>query len=160
LQKGRGLLVRQVKVDSPADQLGLKRYDILLSCNGQAIVDADQLTTLFRAQKADRNVPLVLIRAGKQMTLEINSSHIKNIADLEDPRGSVKTGRPPEVTVKATTLGNGKMEVTFEFYPGGKLKQVTCTGTLDEIASQVNNLPMPVQDFAKVALNRLRTRKR
>jgi hypothetical protein len=96
------------------------------------------------------------------MTLEMKLNPAeKNLARTQarDNRGTAKKGRPPEITVKATAIGNGKMEITFEYYPEGKCKQVTYTGTLDEIEAQARNLPLPVQDFARVALNRLRNRR-
>jgi hypothetical protein len=162
LQKGTGLLIRQVQVDSPGDQIGLKRHDILLSCNGKPVTSIDQLASLVRNPRANHKGLFVLLRGGKEMTLDVNLARIKVVA-LEsaspDNRGKLKKGRPAEVTVKATTIGNGQLEITFEYYPDGKCKQVTYTGTLDEIEGHVKNLPGPVQDYARVALSRLRTRK-
>jgi membrane-associated protease RseP (regulator of RpoE activity) len=162
LQNG-GILVRQIEADSAAAQAGLRQYDILLSCNGRQIKDAEQFAGLIRTAKADRKVELLLIRGGKEMTLDVDlrkALEQLNSKTAKDPRGTVKNGRPPEVTVQATALNDsGKMEITFEYYPHGKSKRVTYTGTLDEVENQVKNLPKDIQDFARVALNRLRNRK-
>jgi membrane-associated protease RseP (regulator of RpoE activity) len=162
LQKGTGLLVDRVQADSAAAQLGLKRFDILLSYNGRSIKDADQLAGLVRAGKGDPRAALVLIRGGKEMTLNVDLARtLEAVANktYRDSRGTVKTGRPPEITVTATAMGGGKMEVTFEYFQGGKSRKTTYTGNLDEIEKQVKNLPMPAQDFARVAVKRLRNQR-
>jgi membrane-associated protease RseP (regulator of RpoE activity) len=164
LPRGLGVLVEQVRADSPAEQAGLKRHDILLGYNGKDIKDADQFSRLVQGEKPDRKVPLVLIRGGKEMTLDVSLAALGKAADPEPVRyfqEAAKNGRPPAVNCEATVIGGGKMKVTFEYYPEGKSKlvQVTYSGSLKEIEAQVKNLPMPVQDLALVALKRLRDRK-
>jgi membrane-associated protease RseP (regulator of RpoE activity) len=162
LQKGTGLLVDRVQADSAAAQLGLKRFDILLSYKGQAIKGADQLAGLVQAARGDPRAALVLIRGGKEMTLKVDLARtLEPVTNqtYRDSRGNVKNGGPPEVTVTATAIGGGKMEVTFEYLQGGKSRKTTYTGNLDEIEKQVKNLPMPAQDFARVAVKRLRNQR-
>ncbi len=162
LPRNAGLVVERVKADSPAHQAGLRTHDILISYNGTAITTRAQLAGLVRAGKDDSKAPLLLLRAGKEVTLDVSLTQACKLADrAPNPRGSAKKGRPPAINCEATTLANGRLEVTFEFYPEGKtkLQRVKYAGSLDEIARQVSNLPPPVQDLAKVALDRLRSRK-
>jgi hypothetical protein len=164
LQRGLGILVDQVKLSSPADKAGLKRYDLIVAYNGTCVKSTEELACLIRADKPERTAALMLIRNGKSVILDVNLVTACKLADAEatkNPRGAAKVGRPPAINVLATPVGSGKMEVTFAFVPEGKTKEqrVTYTGSLDQIEAQVQALPVPVQDFAKVALSRLRTRK-
>jgi hypothetical protein len=166
LPRGQGVLVEQVQPNSPASHAGLKLYDIVLSVSGKDIKDSDQFANLLRMDKpvkVDRSVQLVVLRAGKEMTLEVGQAALRRIVDPETSgyfRGNVKNGRPPAVSCKATAIGNNKIEVTFEYYPDGKgkLQKQTYSGSLEQIETKVNNLPKPVQDLARVALKRLRAR--
>jgi hypothetical protein len=164
LTRGAGLVVETIKADSPAEQAGLKRHDILLSYNGKDIKDGEQFANLLRSDRAERKAALVLLRGGKELTLDVGLAQLARVADnktTRNGRGSAKKGQPPAVSCEATPIGGGKMEVTFEYYPEGKgkLLRVKYSGSLEEIAVQVRQLPMPVQDLARVALDRLRARK-
>jgi hypothetical protein len=163
LRRGSGILVERITLSSPADKAGLKRHDLILSYNGSAVKDTEQLATLIRADKPENKAALVVIRGGKEVTLEVSLVEACRAADtlaVKNPRGTAKYGRPPAVNVICNAVGAGKMEVTFAFIPEGKTKErrVTYTGSLDQIEEQVHALPPPVQDLAKVAINRLRSR--
>jgi membrane-associated protease RseP (regulator of RpoE activity) len=167
LPKGQGLLVKQVTPESPAAQAGLKIHDIVLTIGGKDIKDGDHFATLIRKHKptkAERKVPVVLLRGGKEVTLEVGLTVLHQMVETDpgtNSRGYAKTGKPPTVSCKATALGGERLQVTFEYYPvgNGKLKRNTFSGSLDEIEAKVQDLPMPVQDLARVALKRLRAQK-
>jgi serine protease Do len=161
LSRGVGIVVEQVKSKSPAAQAGLKRSDILLSYDGKDLKDTAQFARLVRSGKAEHKAPLVLLRGGEKVTLDVALAQAYKLADPEY-RAASKTGKPPSVTVKATMLGGGKMKVTLEYTPDGtnKTKTVDYEGSLDDIETQVKkNLPASVQELAQVALDRLRARK-
>lgn len=164
LPPGMGVLVDQVIPESVAQQAGLRRFDILLSWDGKQVKDRKHLLRLVQANLAGRQAPLVVVRAGKEMTLHINLAELAKRWPNEkrgNSRGAAKNGRPPALSVKATPVGYGKLAVTFEYYAEGtgKLKQNKCCGSFSEIEAEVRKLPMPVQDLARVALERLRNRK-
>jgi membrane-associated protease RseP (regulator of RpoE activity) len=165
LPPGVGVLVAQVLPDSPAQLAGLKRFDIVLSCDGKQVKDGAQLLQLVRSSRASRKAPLRVIRAGKEMTLLANLVVLQKLseqANYRRLRGSAKLGRPPALNMTATPLGKDELCVTFEYYPegNGKLKRNTYRGSLATIEAEVRKLPMPVQDLARVALDRLRNRKK
>jgi hypothetical protein len=167
LPKGHGLLVKQITPDSPAEQAGLKVHDILLTCSGKDIKDSDHFATLIRKSKptkAERKIPVVLLRGGKEVTLEVGLTVLHQMLEADptsNTRAYAKTGKLPAVSVKATALGGERLQVTFEYYPegNGKLKSNTFSGSLEEIEVKVQKLPVPVQDLARVALKRLRAQK-
>ncbi len=164
LPRGVGLVVEKIGPESSSPRTGLRRNDIVLSCDGRSVKSAEQLIGIVRASRADRNAPLVVLRGGKELTLTINLATLQNrLANdkRSNARGNVKNGRPPALRVQATAVGKDKLEVTFEYYPTGtgKLKQNRCRGSLTEIEAEVRKLPVPLQDLARVALDRLRSRK-
>ena len=70
LPSGMHLSVDQVSANSPAEQAGLKLYDILLQLDDQILVNSDQLKALVRIKSPDDLVQLKILRKGTPMTLE------------------------------------------------------------------------------------------
>ncbi len=162
-QRGQGVLVEQVRADSPAARAGLKRHDILLSYGGTALHDAAQFFRLVQTAP-DKKLPLLLIRGGQELNLNVCLAAKPSFVGPPVPRGLIKPGGPPAVTVQAEALDGDKMRITFTFYSDGKgkLDRVTCSGSLNEIQQQVRTLganqelPPRVQDLVDVALKRIR----
>jgi hypothetical protein len=171
LPHGQGVVVSHVLPESPAARGGLRRHDILLLYNDDKIRDCEHFARLIRADQAENKVKLGLLRGGKRETVEVTLAlgPVLRIAQatrgsakdsVEVPRGTAKGGPPPSVSVAATPLDGGKMRVTIEYYQEGtgRLRTVTCEGTPDEVAQEVQKLPVRVQSLANVALDRIRAR--
>lgn len=164
LPRGRGVVVSEVVPDSPADRAKLQRHDILLSYDGKAIETCEQFARLLAADKPDRKVRLAVLRGGKPVAVDVTLVRGPVLtfgADHKDgppQRGAVKQTQPGKVTVSASPQPDGTMTVTVEYYREGssKLHTVTCTGTSEQIDSEINKLPQRVQDLARAALERIR----
>ena len=88
LPTGIHLSVDQVSPDSPAEQAGLKLYDILLQLNDQILVNSDQLKALVRLKNPDDIVQLKILRKSEKMTIEAKLSEmdlplVKSSADAQ-----------------------------------------------------------------------------
>jgi serine protease Do len=70
LDQPRGALVSQVQPNSPAAQGGLQTGDIILSFNGKAVSDSNQLPLLVNATPVGHQVAIEVLRAGKTQTLQ------------------------------------------------------------------------------------------
>jgi len=71
LKKDQGLVVQEVRPDSPAAKAGLKQYDILLEVGGKPIPsEVGEFTRMLGDVKADTPVDLVILRKGKQETIK------------------------------------------------------------------------------------------
>jgi hypothetical protein len=170
LPRGQGVVVSHVLPESPAARGGLRRHDVLLLYNDDKIRDCEHFARLIRADRPDNKVKLSLFRGGKRETAEVTLAlgPVLRIAQgtrgtrepQEVPRGTAKGGPPPSVSVAATPLDGGKMRVSIEYYQDGtgRLRTVTCEGTPEEIAQEVQKLPGRVQSLANVALDRIRAR--
>jgi hypothetical protein len=158
LQPGQGLIVDEIAPGSMAAKVDLKRHDVLLKYDGQLIRDRDQFNKLVRATKLDHKAPLVLLRGGKEVTLDI-ALNTTELATL-NVKGAIKPGGPPAVAIECTSLDNGKLQVVLGYYAekSNKLQTVTCTGSLTEIEQQISEqmLPNHIQELVDVAIKRLR----
>jgi hypothetical protein len=168
--RNQGVLVTHVLPDSPAAKAELHRHDILLRYNDVAITDCEHFARLIQADKPDRKVKLLLLREGREKTLEVtlglgpvlqiaqeSPATPRTSPDL--PKGVAKLGGPPSVSVAATPLEHGKMKVIVEYYHEGtgRLRTVTCEGAASEIDSEIQKrLPEREFNLAKVALQRIR----
>lgn len=75
---------------TPAAKAGLRPGDRIVSFNGAAITDYDQLQGLIRANEA-RTATIVVDRAGKDLTLHA-STVVNDLPSLTDPNASVHAG--------------------------------------------------------------------
>lgn len=73
LDKTEGALIAQVEEDSPAKRAGIKAGDVVVSLDGQPIIDASDLPHKVGLLPAGKKVPLTVMRKGeeKSLTLEI-----------------------------------------------------------------------------------------
>jgi membrane-associated protease RseP (regulator of RpoE activity) len=166
LQRGQGIVIGAIALDSPAADSGLLPHDIVLTCNGTAVHDGAQFIQLVEAALPEKKARLTLVRGGKEMRL---SARFKSptVADTAMLKGVSKPGGPPELNVKAEPLDGGKLKVTFSFYSEskGKLDQVSCEGSFREIQAEVSRLneekriPVRVQELVEVALKQIREHK-
>jgi hypothetical protein len=158
LLPGQGLMVDEIAPRSIASKVDLKRFDVLLKYDGQPIRDRDQFNKLVLTTKIDHKAPLVLLRAGKEVTFDValNTTELAT----HNVKGAIKPGGPPAVAIECTSLDNGKLQVVLGYYAekSSKLQTVTCTGSLPEIEQQVREqmLPNHIQELVDVAIKRLR----
>jgi hypothetical protein len=162
LKHAQGVVIDQLKPNSPAALTKLQLHDILLSCNGEPIRDSEHFSKLLQSAKVNQKVPMVLVRGGKEKKLEVillpEKSDLKEGKD--SPKGSSKSQGPAAIDVVATSLGGGKLQVTFDYYlegNGGKLHTLECSGTLKQIEDRdVPRLPSRLQGLARAALKQIR----
>ena len=170
LKRGEGVVVEQVETSSAAARAGLRRHDLLLTYGGQPIQNPDHFHQLIRAAAPDQSRPLVLLRGGRETTLQVALPPALALPVPvigSSPKGMIKAGGPPAVNVEAQRLEGGKLQITFTYYSQGtgKLEKLKCSGSLADIENEVrqlgkqNQMPSRVQDLVEVALRRIRTLK-
>lgn len=76
LATDNGVVVMQVFPDGPAAQAGLRQGDVVLSVGGQTVSNAEDLRQAILAQQIGRQVPIVVDRGGRQLTLNITAGRI------------------------------------------------------------------------------------
>jgi hypothetical protein len=71
LPDGTALVVDFVQPKSPADQAGLKQYDLLTKLNDQLLINSEQLAVLVRTFKSNEEIHLTYFREGQQHTQSV-----------------------------------------------------------------------------------------
>src|SRR5690606_30196900 len=87
VQGDRGLLVREVAPDSPADQAGIRRGDEILSVNGRRMNDGDQLVGMISRQDPGSEVEIQIDRNGQQRTFAANLQSRREALQFENRQG-------------------------------------------------------------------------
>ncbi len=95
LKDRKGALVNQVTPDSPAEKVGFKPYDVIVSLDGTPIADGNDLRFKVADLKPGTVVKIQLIRDGKEMTLtpkiaELEPSEEKAAAPVSDKNVGLK----------------------------------------------------------------------
>ena len=71
LAEGTGLVVDFVQPKSPADEAGIKQYDVLLRLDEQILINAEQFAVLVRTFKPGDQVTLSIIREGDRTRVPV-----------------------------------------------------------------------------------------
>jgi serine protease Do len=71
LAKAEGVIVSDVKADSPAEKAGLKSGDIIVEVNGVKIVDQTTIVSLFQDLRAEDVVHLKVYREKQYLTVDM-----------------------------------------------------------------------------------------
>jgi len=167
LPKNQGILVEDVNQNSSAWLGGLRRYDVILSVDAKPMFQVQDAEEKLRTLKPDQSVEMSIFRGGREMILSFDAHRKQNAAENEylTPKGFLKRGGPPAVTIQFQPLEEGKLNFLLSFYSdqSGKLERLTYTGQLGDIEKQIQTdaksqrLPDRVQDLVEVALKRVRT---
>lgn len=105
LDETKGALVSDVFENSPASDAGLERGDIITYFNGVEIKDMNDLPKLVASTKVDKEVPVKVLRKGKEKTFSVTIAKMKE-----------EEGKTAEVEVKDLNekLGLSVQEITPE----------------------------------------------
>jgi serine protease Do len=72
-QTDRGVLVRSVETNSPADRAGLKANDVILQYNKEEVVGVRQLTRLVGETPVGRTVDVTVRRDNREQTFKVTA---------------------------------------------------------------------------------------
>lgn len=78
LDRPRGALVSEVVKDSPAEKAGIKRGDVILRYDGQAIDERTELPKAVAATTVGKKVPVVVYRDGREQELNVEIGRLSD----------------------------------------------------------------------------------
>jgi Do/DeqQ family serine protease len=97
IQNARGVLVNSVTPGSPAEKAGLRRGDVILQLNGQAVSETNALRNQIAASKPGTAVTLHILRDGREQDVRVTLGEMaSDTASGEGPgqsRGGATGGR-------------------------------------------------------------------
>jgi serine protease Do len=67
-----GVLVTDVTENGPAQKAGMKPEDVIVEIDGKPIHDGNALLSIVAETPIDKTVPIVVVRDGKKVTLNVN----------------------------------------------------------------------------------------
>ena len=73
----KGAVVEAVSADSPADEAGLRKGDIILSFNGTEISELRDLTRAVATMVPETDAEVIVLRKGKERTLDVTVGALK-----------------------------------------------------------------------------------
>ncbi len=80
----QGALVNNVQPDSPAQQAGIRRGDVITAVNGAAVKDYNELRNDVAALQPGSRVQLTLVRDGKEQTVNVTLAELQATAGPDD----------------------------------------------------------------------------
>ena len=108
LKTAKGALIGDVAKGSPAEKSGLKRGDIILEFNGKKVSDVGNLRNMVAQSKVGAQIPLTIMRSGKEYALNVTTSELPKDASETTP------GNVPEENDFAGLTGLNVLELTKE----------------------------------------------
>jgi serine protease Do len=88
----RGALVAGVTEKGPAEKAGMKTGDVIIRFDGQEVVEMRDLPRAVAATAVNKEVDLVVLRDGKEVTLKITLGRLEDSEKAE--QAAVKTEKP------------------------------------------------------------------
>jgi hypothetical protein len=95
LDEGQGLLVELVAEDSPAEEAGFQRHDVLATADGKVIGELEDLVGAVEAA-GDKKMIFGVFRGGEKMTIEVTPAERPEHARATRPFRFPDSGVPPE----------------------------------------------------------------
>lgn len=92
LAAAKGALVSEVVPESPAEKGGVKTGDIIISFDGKEIKEMNDLPRLVAATAAGKNVPVKVMRDGKEETLTLGIEKMKDVDEDSSAENQDKLG--------------------------------------------------------------------
>ena len=93
LKSDKGALVSEVAEGSPADKAGVKRGDVILAFNGKEIKDSHELASTVAATPIDKEVPLRIVRDGRETTLRVKVAMLDSKEPGNTPAEEASQGK-------------------------------------------------------------------
>lgn len=108
LSEGQGLRIDNVVVGSPADKMGIERDDLLVTLNGEKIIDYKQVVETVRSSNVGMKLTLGIIHLGELKTVEVTLEAV----DVENYKWKY-----PEAPAVVEKWNPGRI---FQMQPGDK----------------------------------------
>lgn len=68
---GEGVLVDDIVEDSPAEAAGIRAGDVIIKIGDEDVADTEELVEAISEMEKDTPTPIVLVRKGERMTVEV-----------------------------------------------------------------------------------------
>ena len=116
LKNRRGVLITDVRDDSPADKAGLKEGDVITEFDGKPVDNTDDLTRFVRGCEPGSEVQVKIMRQGKAQTIKVTIGKLRRRLPM------IGLGIPlPGIHYQIIEPGIRPLIAPFRFFLGGRL---------------------------------------
>lgn len=107
LDRARGALVASVQEGGPAAEAGVQPGDVILSWNGQDILEMRNLPTAVAGTEIGATVPAVVWRDGKRQTVQVTVQELEEeaVSEFAGEQGPGEAPQAPEAGSEVPALG-------------------------------------------------------
>lgn len=155
LKESEGALVSDVVDDSPASKADIHRGDVIVSFDGHAIKEMEQLPKLVAATEVGKKVRIGLIRDGKSINVEVVVAELKEekreakaTPETEKNYGLVVQNITPEIA-KHLNLKDRRGVIVTDIQPGSPGENADLRA--GDIIAEINKKPVRnVADFKEL----------
>ncbi len=123
----QGALVSKVVKDSPAEKSGLQVGDVIIEFNGKAVSTSSQLPPMVGVTSIEKDVPVVVVRRGKNQTLTVRIGELTEevaaepvIQDVEEDAFEIE-----RMNIKVSDLPENMREQLKIQHGGSLIHQVS-----------------------------------
>jgi serine protease Do len=141
-----GVLVTAVTEDGPALKAGMKEEDVIVEIAGEPVKGGDELIAIVAAQEVGSSVPIVVVRDGKRLTLNVEIADRSVLFRTELGYDSREEEEGPEGTevmfgLEVSNLSRSKREqLNFEETDGVAVTGVDPASFADDIGVMVDDI--------------------
>ncbi|MCK4904717.1 DegQ family serine endoprotease [bacterium] len=100
IKQTKGVVVRQVQVDSPADKAEVNSNDIILKIDGKSIENTKQLMNIVAGLVPDTEIKVVILRDGKEISKKVKIAEKKSLQEVAEKTGSDQSQETLGIEVK------------------------------------------------------------
>jgi serine protease Do len=151
----RGAIVTDVVDDSPAEEAGIQRGDVIVEYNGRPITDGRELSQMVAATPPGTDVRIKVIRDKKEMTL---TAEVEEMTETEvagaTPGGETESGR---LGLSVTNLDEATArQLNLENTDGVLVNGVEFNSPADKAGIQRGDVILEVNNQAVANVNQFR----
>ncbi|MBF0212517.1 MAG: DegQ family serine endoprotease [Magnetococcales bacterium] len=108
LDAAKGALVSQVTRNGPAQEAGIKAGDVILKYNGHEIHKMRDLPALVALTPVGSQVPVLILRDGKEQTLQVKVDEMPRDEANGQSRGADSPTKADALGIKVQAVGSGQ----------------------------------------------------
>jgi S1-C subfamily serine protease len=99
LKSEKGVLIRDVVEDSPADKAGIETEDVVVAFDGKKVTDTEQFLMMVKKTSPGDEVELSIVRDGKEKTLTITLGKApeSKLRERQIPQFTPPNVQPPKI---------------------------------------------------------------
>jgi len=129
-----GVLVTDVQADTPAEKAGLEAGDVIVEFAGKAVAKPQELQGVVEQAAIDQEHPLVVVRDGKRVELQVN------VGEQPGDFGLAKTGKAsPDKSMKEKPSKFDKLGLEVEKLTADVAEHLGLEGREGVVITQVQS---------------------